>query len=84
MYSILLFWNYTVILRIFNQIENKVQTIYQFEDLYSRKDMKLVFSRFFRPSRKKSREKESSITSREKKRENTSFISFLLYKSLNW
>jgi hypothetical protein len=47
MYSILLFWNYTVILRIFNQIENKVQTIYQFKDLYSRKDMKLVFSRFF-------------------------------------
>ena len=47
MYSILLFWNYTVILRIFNQIENKVQTIYQFKDLYRRKDMKLVFSRFF-------------------------------------
>jgi len=31
MYSILLFWNYIVILRIFSQIENKVQTIYQFQ-----------------------------------------------------
>ena len=31
MYSILLFWNYAVILRIFNQIENKVQTMYQFQ-----------------------------------------------------
>ena len=30
MYIILLFWNFSVILRIFNQIENKVQTIYQF------------------------------------------------------
>ena len=28
MHSILLFWNYTVILRIFNQIENKVQTVF--------------------------------------------------------
>ena len=28
MHSILLFWNYTVILRIFNQIENKVQIVF--------------------------------------------------------
>ena len=31
MYSTLLFWNYAVILWIFNQIDNKVQTIYQFQ-----------------------------------------------------